>query len=203
MKPKVASRSGLADAARLLMAGTLVIVTDFRFDQFDIIADAVGGVMVLVGIARVQSSVRGAEAVTTLVMVLAVIGLVASIIETVSVSNGLASILATAQPIGTVLLADVLVLWLAVVPMVAFQAFALASGGAQIETPLVIPLLMILSIPLITLCLALSRTARAPALEPTTEAARRRLQVASVGVDSVRVVGAPWTAGIDPSRPAW
>lgn len=168
-----------------------MIAIDFRIDQFDIIADAVGGVLVLVGIARVQSSVRGAEAVTTLVMVLAVICLVASIIETVSVSNGLASILATAQPIGTVLLADVLakalaadehalsetwrmtyhlVLWLAVVPMVAFQALALASGGAQIETPLVIPLLMILSIPLITLCLALSRTARAPALEPTTEA---------------------------------
>lgn len=189
MKPEIASRARIAGAARLLLAGTLVIVIDVRIDQFDVIADAVGGVLVLVGILRVQSSVRGAEAVTTLMLVLALIGLVASIIETVSVNNILALILATAQPIGTVLLADVLakalaadepalsatwrmtyrlVLWLGVVPLLLLNAIGLASGGLRIETPLVLALLVIMAVPLVYLLVALSRTTRLPAVAATT-----------------------------------
>jgi len=189
VKPEIASRTGLARAAGILLAGTLVIVFDVRIDQFDIIADAVGGVLVVIGILRVRSSVRGAEAVTTLMMVLAAIGLVASIIETVSVNNLLAGILGTAQPIGVVLLADLLarsltagdhalsdtwrmtyhlVLWLGVVPMLVLNAIALVSGPMRIETPLVLVLLVIMAVPLIYLLVALWRTTRLPADVPAT-----------------------------------
>ncbi|MGH2455493.1 MAG: hypothetical protein ACRDHD_04470 [Candidatus Limnocylindria bacterium] len=54
-----------------------------------------------------------------------------------------------------------LVLWLALVPWVAATLVGYASGGVEIETPLVIPLLVILAIPLVHLLVSLVRTMRA------------------------------------------
>lgn len=184
MVPEITSRSGPANAAGLLAAGTLVIVIDVRIEQFDLIADAVGGVLIVIANLRVQASIRGAEGTTMLLVVVALIGLVPSIIETVAGNNPIAATLGIVQPFGALVIANLLaralatsepalseawrltrtlVLWLGIVPLVVFQAIGFASGGVQIETPLAIPLLVILVIPLIYLLVSLSRTARVPA----------------------------------------
>ena len=49
--PTIVSRPALASAAGLLFAATLIIVVDVRLPAFDVVADVIGGVLVLVGCA--------------------------------------------------------------------------------------------------------------------------------------------------------
>jgi hypothetical protein len=188
MTPEIISRSTLASAAGLLLAGTLIILVDIRIDQFDILADAVGAALVLIAVLRIRSSIRGADATHDLLVVLALVGLAAGVIDTVSVNTLIGNLLATAQIIGAMVLANLLarafasterelsatwgltcrlILWLGVVPVLIVGAISLFNRGVHIETALVIPLLLVLAVPLIYLLMALSRTMKVPAAGTT------------------------------------
>ena len=184
----ITSRLGVGRACWSLLVGTLVIVIDIRIGQLDLVADIVGAALVLVGLARIRASIEGAETMIWVLIGLAVVSALGAAIETVQVDNQVASWLGTAALIGTVLLADLLakafaagepelsrnwrlthnlVLWLGLAPLLVVQAVllvaeALSSGGFRIETPLVIPIILVLAIPLIYLLITLSRTTRLP-----------------------------------------
>lgn len=183
MAARVESRSGLARAAGLLLAGMAVMLVDVRLDELDVVPDAIGGVLMLLGILEASGAIEGADDVKNVLLVLALVGLVASVLDTLSVDNVLAGALAIAQPLGALLLArllagvlspaeaslaaswrltSVLVLWLGLVPWLVGTVVGYVVGPVRMETPLVIPILIVVSIPYISLVISLFRTTSSP-----------------------------------------
>ena len=181
--PVIVSGRDVGSAAALLFVATLIIVVDVRIPDLDVVPDAIGGLMVLVGVMRVHGSVRGADGLRTALVVLAVIALPVSMLETLAPITGEIALLGLSQLIGTIVLARLLweafratepvlaaqwrmayqlALWLALVPFVAGVLLGRMGGGGQVQSPLAIVLVVILAVPLIVVLQALWRTREAP-----------------------------------------
>ncbi len=182
--PELTSRAALSRVASLLLIGTIIIVVDVRVPSVDIVPDAAGGVLVLVAVMRLRSVVRGADRELTWLLVLAIISLAVSVLETFGELTDLAAIVAISQPLGALVLAGLvrrllaesepvlaatwrtteqLILWLGIVPLAVSVLIGSAAGDVQVETPLAIIFVIILAAPLVALLVALWRTAQAPA----------------------------------------
>jgi hypothetical protein len=81
---EVRSRSDVASAAGLVFAATLIILIDVRVPDLDIVADAIGGVLVVVAALRIHGAISGADLLRTALVVLAVIALPVTILETLT-----------------------------------------------------------------------------------------------------------------------
>jgi hypothetical protein len=138
VKPEVVSRTGLASAAGLLFAATLVIVI-------------------------IALPVTILETLTPATGVIGLLG-VSQLLGTVVLADLLARVLASSEPAlaRTWRIATWLTLGLGLVPLVGGIVLGRMSDGVQIETPLVVPLLAILAIPLIWVLVALWRTMQVP-----------------------------------------
>ena len=182
--PELTSRTTLRRVASLLLIATIIIVVDVRVPSVDIVPDVAGGVLVLVAVMRLRSAVRGADRELTWLLVLAVISLAVSVLETFAPLTDLPAIVAISQPLGALVLAGLvrrlladpepalaarwrtteqLILWLGIVPLAVGVLLGSAAGDVQVETPLAIIVAIILAAPLVALLLALWRTAQAPA----------------------------------------
>jgi hypothetical protein len=140
--PTIRSRPALTSAAGLLFAATLIIVVDVRIAAFDVVADVIGGVMVLVATLRIHGALRGADTMRS-----SEPGLAAT-------WNGRFQLIAI----------------VGVVPFVvgtALGAFASGTTNVSIQSPLALVLVVLLFIPLIGLLRALWRTSRDPLQSPT------------------------------------
>lgn len=178
---EVRDRSSITSAAMLLFVATLVIVVDVRVPDLDIIADVVGGILVVIAALRVHGAISGASTLRTLLVVLAVIALPVSILETMTPATGAVGLLGLAQLIGTIVLARLLadafartepalgstwhtcfhlLIWLALVPFIAGVLLARAAEGGTFQSPLAMLLLVVLAIPLIATLHALWRTSQ-------------------------------------------
>lgn len=181
--PVVVSRPDIGSAASLLFVAPLIIVGDVRLPSLDVVPDAIGGLMVLVGVMRVHGAVRGADGLRTALVVLAVIALPVTMIETLAPITGEIALLGLSQLIGTVVLARLLAeafrateptlaalwrmayqlaIWLALAPFVVGVMLGRLSGGGQFESPLAIVLIVILAVPLIVVLQAPWRTREGP-----------------------------------------
>lgn len=184
--PVIVSRPAVSSAAGLLFVATLIIVVDVRMATLDVVPDAIGGFMVVVGVLRLRGAVRGADALRTALVVLAVIALPVTVIETLAPSTGALALLGVSQLIGTIVLARLLAealratepalasrwqlayrltVWLALVPFVAAALLGWMTGGVQLESPLAIVLVVILAVPLVVVLQALWRTRELPVAE--------------------------------------
>ncbi len=184
VKPEITSRSAIASAAGMLFIGTIVIVFDVRLDQgIDLVADVVGGVLVLLGILRIRGAITGADMLTTLLVILAIVSLPVTIIETLTPDTGIVGLLAVSQLVGTIVLADLLARafarsdpdlssgwrlmfhlgsWLGLGAYVVFLIIARA-GTVSFDSlgalaPLALVMLALLAAPLIQLLVMLWRT---------------------------------------------
>ena len=110
----------------LLFWATLIIIVDVRVPSLDIVADAVGGLLVVIAAIRIHGAIAGADAlrpalvglallalpvtfVETVALVgLALLALPVTFVETVAPLNGPLAILGFAQLIGTMVLARLL-----------------------------------------------------------------------------------------------
>lgn len=190
--PMIVSRPAIASAAAVLFVATLIIVIDIRMPSLDVVPDVIGGLMVLLGVFRVHRAIRGADGLRTALVVLAVIALPVTMIETLGPTTGELALLGLSQLIGTVVLGRLLAealrateptlaaqwsmayqltFWLALVPFVAGVLLGLLTGGVQLETPLAFALVVILAVPLVVVLQALWRTREVPVAELTTPAA--------------------------------
>ena len=189
--PTILSRPALASAAGLLFAGTLIIVVDVRLGTLDIVADTVGGVLVLIGALRVHGALRGADTLRGALVALAVVALPVTVVETFQPVSGPLGLLAVSQMLGAIvvarLLADAftasepslaatwnvtfqLIAFFGLVPFmagIALGAFASGTTNLTIESPIALLLVVVLFIPLIALLRALWRTSRDPLGSPT------------------------------------
>ena len=189
--PVIVSRPDVGSAASLLLFATLIIVVDVRLPSLDVVPDAIGGLMVLVGVMRVHGAIRGADGLRTALVVLAVIALPVTMLETLAPIAGEIALLGLSQLIGTVVLARLLAeafrdtepalaalwrmayqlaIWLALVPFVAGVVLGRLSGGGQFESPLAIVLIVILAVPLIVVLQALWRTREIPVADGVSPA---------------------------------
>lgn len=181
--PVIVSRPAVGRAAALLFVATLIIVVDVRLPSLDIVPDAVGGLMVLVGVLRVHGAIRGADGLRTALVVLAVVALPVTMLETLAPITGEIALLGLSQLIGTIVLARLLTeafratepalaglwrmayqltIWLALVPFVAGAMLGRVGGGGRVESPLAIVLIVILAVPLVVVLQALWRTRELP-----------------------------------------
>lgn len=189
--PTIVSRPALASAAGLLFAATLIIVIDVRLEALDIVADVIGGVLTLIGTLRVHGALRGADAMRSTLVALAVVALPVTVVETLQPVSGLLGLLAVSQMLGAIvlsrLLADALrtsesslaATWsrtfqlIAIVGLAPFvvgmalEAFASGAMGMRVESPIALVLVLVLFIPLIALLRALWLTSRDPLESPT------------------------------------
>jgi hypothetical protein len=189
--PTIRSRPALTSAAGLLFAATLIIVVDVRIAAFDVVADVIGGVMVLVATLRIHGALRGADTMRSTLVALAVIALPVTVVETLQPTSGFMALLAASQMLGALVLARLLAdalrasepglaaTWngtfqliaiVGVVPFVvgtALGAFASGTTNVSIQSPLALVLVVLLFIPLIALLRALWRTSRDPLQSPT------------------------------------
>jgi hypothetical protein len=188
--PEITSRSAVASAAGVLLIATIVIVLDIRFnDGIDLVADVIGGIMVVVAALRLRGAIRGAEGMTTLLVVLALVNVPVTIVDTLTPFAQPIGYLGVVQVIGTAVLAWLLgralaasepdlaaawrtefqlLIWLAILPYVALQL--LGTGTAvRLEVSFLLLLLLLMVIPFVYLLVVLSRTSRAPleVLEPS------------------------------------
>jgi len=189
--PVIVSRAAIGSAAALLFVATLIIVVDVRVPTLDVVPDAIGGLLVLAGVLRVHGAVRGADGLRMALVVLAVIALPVTLMETLTPATGELALLGLSQLIGTIVLARLLAeafratepslaalwrmayqltLWLALVPFVAGALIGRMTGGAQFESPLAIVLLVILAVPLVVVLQALWRTREVPVAEAASPA---------------------------------
>jgi hypothetical protein len=189
--PVIVSRPDVGSAASLLFFATLIIVVDVRLPSLDVVPDAIGGLMVLVGVMRVHGAIRGADGLRTALVVLAVIALPVTMLETVAPIAGEIALLGLSQLIGTIVLARLLAeafrdtepalaalwrmayqlaIWLALVPFVVGVVLGRLSGGGQFESPLAIVLIVILAVPLIVVLQALWRTREIPVADGVSPA---------------------------------
>ncbi len=178
---EVRDRASLTGAAMLLFVATLVIVIDIRVPDLDIIADAVGGVLVVIAALRIQGAISGGSTLRAALVVLAFVALPVTILETMTPATGVIGLLGLAQLIGTIVLARLLadafartepelgstwhtgfhlLIWLALVPFVAGVLVGRVAEGGTFESPLAILLLGVLAIPLVATLHALWRTAQ-------------------------------------------
>jgi hypothetical protein len=181
--PELTSRAALGRVAALLLIATIIIVVDVRVPSVDIVPDAAGGVLVLVAVMRLRSAVRGADRELAWLLVLAVISLAVSVLETFAPLTDVPAIVAISQPLGALVLAGLvrrllaepepalaatwrtteqLILWLGIVPLAVSVLIGSAAGGVQVQTPLAIIVVILLAVPLVALLIALWRTARGP-----------------------------------------
>ena len=184
---EVRSREEVANAAFLLFAATLIILVDVRVPTFDIIADVVGGVLVVVAALRINHAIAGADGLRAVLVVLAILALPVTILETLGPTAGVLGYLGLTQLVGTIVLARLLseafreaepalaatwrtafqlTIWLALLPVIVGYAIGALATGATFESPLVILLLVVLAIPLVAVLRALWRTAQGPTSEP-------------------------------------
>lgn len=180
---EIRDRASVTSAAMLLFIATLVIVIDVRIPDLDIVADVVGGALVVVAAFRLHEAIAGADFLRTVLVGLAVIAFPVTILETLTPATGVIGLLGLSQLVGTIVLARLLadafarsepslgatwltcfrlVLWLAFVPFVAGVLVARITEGGTYQSPLAIVLVAILAIPLIATLMALWRTAHAP-----------------------------------------
>ena len=181
--PVIVSRPDVGSAASLLFVATLIIVVDVRIPDLDVVPDAIGGFMVLVGVMRLHGAIRGADGLRTALVVLALIALPVTILETLAPITGDLALLGLSELIGTIVLARLLAeafrgtepelaalwrmayqlaIWLALVPFVAGVMLGRMGGGGQVESPLAIVLVVILAVPLVVVLRALWRTRELP-----------------------------------------
>ena len=189
--PTIVSRPALASAAGLLFAATLIIVIDVRLEALDIVADVIGGVLALVGTLRIHGALRGADAMRSTLVALAIVALPVTVVETLQPVSGLLGLLAVSQMLGAIvlsrLLADALrtgesslaATWngtfqlIAIVGLapfvvgIALGAFAPGSMSMRVESPIALVLVLVPFIPLIALLRALWLTSRDPLESPT------------------------------------
>ena len=168
----------------LLFWATLIIIVDVRVPSLDIVADAVGGVLVVIAVLRIHGAIDGADSLRTVLVALAVLALPVTFVETMGPVTGPLALLALTQLLGTIVLARLLsdalerrepvlavrwhtcfrlLIWLALVPFVAAFMVGLAAPGTSIQSPVVILLIVVLAIPLVSTLVALWRTAATPA----------------------------------------
>ena len=155
--------------------------------DLDIVADAIGGVLVVVAALRIHGAISGADLLRTALVVLAVIALPVTILETLTPATGALGLLGLSQLIGTIVLARLLseafggtapglagdwritfhlAIWLALVPFVVGVMLGRVADGVNIESPIMLVLLVILAIPLVAVLRALWRTAQRPRTDP-------------------------------------
>ena len=184
---EVRSRAEISNAAFLLFAATLIILIDVRVPTFDISADIVGGVLVVVAALGINGAIAGADGLRAVLVVLAILALPVTILETLAPTTGVLALLGLSQLVGTIVLARILseafrgtepalaatwrtalqlMIWLALVPVLIGYALGALAGGATFESPLVVIVLVVLAIPLIAVLQALWRTAQEPGSEP-------------------------------------
>lgn len=168
----------------MLLVGTIFIVFDVRLNQgIDLVADVVGGVLVLLGILRVRGAVMGADGMTTLLVILAVVSLPVTIVETITPEMGVIGLLAVSQLVGTIVLADLLAralarsdpdlssgwrlmfhlgIWLGlgayVVFLIVARAASVSVGAIGGLAPIALVFLVLLAAPLVQLLVMLWRT---------------------------------------------
>ena len=182
---EVRSRAEIANAAFLLFTATLIILVDVRVPTFDIVADVVGGVLVAVAALRINAAITGADGLRAVLVVLAILALPVTILETLAPSptTGFLALLGLTQLGGTIVLARLLsealrvtepalaatwrtafqlVIWLALVPVVIGYVLGAITGPTTFESPLVILVLVVLVVPLLAVLQALWRTAQEP-----------------------------------------
>ena len=184
---EVRSRAEVANGAFLLFAATPIILFDVRVPTFDIVADGIGGVLVVVAALRINRAVAGADGLRAVLVVLAILALPVTILETLAPTTDVLAFLGLSELVGTIVLARLLseafretepalaatwrtafqlAIWLALVPVVIGYALGALAAGATFESPLVILVLVILAIPLVAVLQALWRTAQEPGSEP-------------------------------------
>jgi hypothetical protein len=168
----------------LLFWATLIIIVDVRVPSLDIVADAIGGVLVVVAALRIHGAIEGADSLRSALVVLALLALPVTFVETIGPVTGTLALLALTQLLGTIVLARLLadalgrrepvlaaqwhtgfrlLIWLALVPFVAAFMVGMAAPGASIQSPVVIVLIVVVAIPLVWTLRALWRTAATPA----------------------------------------
>lgn len=184
--PVIVSRTAIARACSLLFAATLIIVIDVRLPSFDLLADVVGGVLVLVAVRGIHDAIRGADRLRRVLVMLAVLALPVTMLETLTPATGVIGLLGLSQLLGTIVLARLLsealrdpepalaatwrmayqlTVWLALAPYLGMVLSGLMSRGAQVQSPVVILLVAIAAIPLVVVLQALWRTRDLPAVD--------------------------------------
>lgn len=188
---EIRDRASVTSAAMLLFIATLVIVIDVRVPDLDLVADAVGGALVVVAAFRLHGAIAGADVLRNVMVGLAAIAFPVSILETLTPATGVIGLLGLSQLVGTIVLARLLadafartepalgatwlacfrlVLWLAFVPFVAGVFVARVAEGGTFDSSLVIVLVAIFAIPLIATLMALWRTAQGPVVRESAAA---------------------------------
>jgi hypothetical protein len=188
---EVRDRASVTHAAGLLFIATLIIVIDVRVPSLDILADVAGGVLVLIAALRIRGAISGADGLRQALVILAVIALPVTFMETLAPVTGLIGLLGLSQLIGTIVLARLLAealgrsepalasrwrlafqltIWLALVPFVAGVLIGQMAKGVTIESPVVLLLVGVLAIPLVAALHALWRTAYASTPDPAAAA---------------------------------
>lgn len=183
----VRSRPALAAAARLFLVATIILVVDIRLPTFDVVADAVGGVLVLVAASRARAAIEGVDGARSLLVGLAVVALPVSVLETFAPLPDALGLLALSQLAGALVLARLLadalarsdpglaatwhrtfllIGWLGLAPYLAGVLLGSALGEVRVESPLALVLIVVLAIPLGALLRALHRTSGLREVEP-------------------------------------
>lgn len=107
MPPTIVSRSDVANAAGLLLLALGIIVVDVRLGTFDVLADMIGGGVALVAVLKLRGAIRGADGLRGAIVIMAVISLPVTLLETFRPLDGLLA-LGLSQVIGTLLVARLL-----------------------------------------------------------------------------------------------
>jgi hypothetical protein len=181
---EVRDRSGVGSASMVLFVATLLIVIDVRVPDLDIVADAAGGVLVVIAALRIHGAILGADGLRNALVALALLALPITFLETLTPATGEAGLLGLAQLIGTAVLARLLadgfertepdlaatwrtcyqlLIWLSIVPLIVGVLIGRLGAVGTTESPLALVLLVVLAIPLLFTLMALWRTAQAPA----------------------------------------
>jgi hypothetical protein len=168
----------------LLFVATLVIVIDVRMPDLDIVADAIGGVLVVIAALRIHGAIVGADGIRSALVVLALLALPVTFVETLTPAGGDIGLLALSQVIGAAVLARLLadafersepvlaatwrtcyqlLIWLSIVPLIIGVLVGRLGPVGTTGSPLAVVLLVVLAVPLVATLLALWRTAQAPA----------------------------------------
>ncbi|HET9416934.1 MAG TPA: hypothetical protein VFP30_05260 [Candidatus Limnocylindria bacterium] len=180
---QVRDRPSVASASMLLFVATLLIVFDLRVPDVDIVADAAGGVLVVIASLRIHGAIMGADGLRTALVVLALLALPVTFLETLTPATGEAGLLGISQLIGTAVLARLLgdalernepdlaatwrtcsqlIIWLSIAPLVIGVLIGRLGAVGTTESPLALVLLVVLAIPLLATLMALWRTGQVP-----------------------------------------
>ena len=168
----------------LLFVATLLIVFDLRVPDVDIVADAAGGMLVVIASLRIHGAIMGADGLRAALVVLALLALPVTFLETLTSATGEAGLLGLSQLMGTAVLARLLgdvfersepdlaatwrtcyqlIIWLSIVPLVIGVLIGRLGAVGTTESPLALVLIVVLGIPLLATLMALWRTTQAPA----------------------------------------